>query len=259
MLILLSPAKTLDFKPTGVTTHTLPDFLNDSKKLIRVMKKKSIGDLQQLMSISEALASLNHQRYRQFDFPFTKENAKQAVLAFKGDVYVGLEADTLDEDDLSFAQDHVIILSGLYGMLKPLDLIQPYRLEMGVRLEQGKYSNLYEFWTQKLTRHLNDKILQQPEDTRVVINLASQEYFQAIRTAKVKAPVINIKFLEDRGGDLQFISFNAKKARGIMTRFIIRHRLSDPEAIKTFNESSYQYADELSSANEWTFIRQQDA
>lgn len=157
--------------------------------------------------------------------------------------------------DLSFAQDHVIILSGLYGMLKPLDLIQPYRLEMGVRLEQSRHSNLYEFWTQKLTRHLNEKILQQPEHSRVVINLASQEYFHSIRTPKVKAPIINIKFLEDRGGELQFISFNAKKARGIMTRFIIQHRITDPEAIKTFNESSYQYADELSSANEWTFIR----
>lgn len=255
MLILLSPAKTLDFKPTSITTHTLPSFLEESKKLVRIMKKKSVNELRQLMSISESLASLNHERYRQFHFPFTPENAKQAMLAFKGDVYVGLEADTLDESDLAYAQDHVAILSGLYGMLRPLDLIQPYRLEMGVRLAHGKYVNLYEFWNTKLTRHVNEMLDSQPEDSRYVINLASQEYFQAIRSAKVKAPIINIKFLEDRGGDLQFISFNAKKARGIMTRFIVRHRLSDPEAIKTFNESSYQYADELSSTDEWTFIR----
>ncbi|MCB0655411.1 MAG: peroxide stress protein YaaA [Saprospiraceae bacterium] len=255
MIVVISPAKTLDFKPTSVTTHTLPAFLEDSKKLVRVMKKKTIPELRSLMSISESLASLNHERYRQFQFPFSLDNAKQALLAFKGDVYVGLEADRFDEADLHFAQDHLVILSGLYGLLKPLDLIQPYRLEMGTRLVQGKYANLYEFWNAKLTKHLNRILDNQPEKSRYLINLASQEYFQALTVRKTNAPIIHIKFLEDRNGELQFISFNAKKARGMMSRFIIQNRLMEPAAIKTFNENSYQFADELSSADEWTFIR----
>ncbi|MEZ4898354.1 MAG: YaaA family protein, partial [Saprospiraceae bacterium] len=204
MIVVISPAKTLDFKPTSVTTHTLPAFLEDSKKLVRVMKKKTIPELRSLMSISESLASLNHERYRQFQFPFSLDNAKQALLAFKGDVYVGLEADRFDEADLHFAQDHLVILSGLYGLLKPLDLIQPYRLEMGTRLVQGKYANLYEFWNAKLTKHLNRILDNQPEKSRYLINLASQEYFQALTVSKTNAPIIHIKFLEDRNGELQF-------------------------------------------------------
>jgi len=233
MLLLLSPAKTLDFNSTEVTTHTTPRMLADSSKLIQVLKKKSATDIKKLMKVSDKIAELNVQRYQEFSTPFSLKNAKQSVLAFKGDVYTGLNAEDFDETDLEFAQKHLRILSGLYGLLKPMDLMQPYRLEMGTRLEKGKNKNLYQFWDKKITKLINDDLKETEGET--IVNLASKEYFKSVKPKLLSGNLFNINFKEDRNGVLKVISFTAKKARGVMAREIIKNRMTKVEDLKGLN------------------------
>lgn len=253
MIVLLSPAKTLDFSPVETpTTH--PRLLKKSLELVKILKRKSIEELQELMSISENLSELNRDRFREFSIPFTPVNAKPAILAFKGDVYQDLAANSFDEEDLCFAQDHLRILSGLYGLLRPRDLMQAYRLEMGTRLETKKGKNLYEFWGRQITSLLNEDI--QESEAALVLNLASQEYFKSVQTKSLKAPVLNIHFQEVRdGGVPKVIAFNAKKARGRMAHFIVKHRIENPEDLKELEINDYCYQNKLSSRTDWYFIK----
>ncbi len=253
MIILISPAKTLDFKPANITQHTLPQFLEETKVLVKEMKKKSSTQLRKMMKVSKNIADLNVQRYQTFSFPFTQDNAKQALLAFKGDVYQGLEATSLTADELEYAQEHLRILSGLYGLLKPMDLIQPYRLEMGVKLKFRKYQNLYQFWNHKITDQLNHELAS--HENPIVVNLASKEYYKSIKEQDLSARVINIDFRELRNGEYKFISFSAKKARGMMSRYIIKHRIKEVEHLKGFMDASYTYHESLSSPDNLVFTR----
>ncbi|NNE29119.1 MAG: peroxide stress protein YaaA, partial [Saprospiraceae bacterium] len=220
MIILLSPAKTLDYSPTEIKDFTQPRFQQDTQRLVGQLKKKSARSLKKLMSISDKLAATNAERYQIFSEEFTTENAKQAALAFKGDVYLGLEAETFDGQDFEFADQHLRILSGLYGLLRPLDLMQPYRLEMGTSLKIGRKKNLYQFWGDKITDLINEDLENSQSD--FVLNLASKEYFKAVNVKKVTKPIINIHFREFRKGKFTMISFNAKKARGKMAQLIIK-------------------------------------
>ncbi|MFC3415638.1 peroxide stress protein YaaA [Algoriphagus hitonicola] len=250
MLILLSPAKTLDYSTPDFQEHSQPEFTSDIKSLVSVMKKKSAQDIADLMHVSENLAQLNEERYKTFQKEFTPENSKQALLAFKGDVYTKIDVDTFTDEDFEFAQNHLRILSGLYGLLKPLDLIQPYRLEMGTRLETNKGKNLYEYWGQKIAKAINEASNNKP-----VINLASQEYFKAVDQKALKVPVITIHFKEFKNEKYQVVGFFAKQARGIMANYAIKNKITDPEKLKTFNESGYEFADQLSTTSDWVFVR----
>ncbi len=252
MIVLLSPAKTLDFSATEQREYSEPRLLADSEKLVNVLRKKSANKLKALMSISDKLAQLNVERYRDYHTPFTLDNAKQAALAFKGDVYAGLEADTFDQDELTFAQNHIRILSGLYGLLKPLDLIQPYRLEMGTRLKNGRKKDLYEFWGQRITTLVNEDLA--ASGGEVIINLASQEYFKSVQSKKLDGRLIHIHFKENRAGKLKVISFNAKKARGRMAHLMVKERITDPEELKTLVVNDYIYAEQHSDDDNWTFV-----
>jgi len=255
MLLVLSPAKSLDFETPPVTEeYTLPERLKESAKLIQVLRKKSVAQVASLMDLSEALATLNVQRYKRWSTPFTPENAKQAVLAFNGDVYEGLDAPSLGPKALAFAQAHLRILSGLHGLLRPLDLIQPYRLEMGTRLATSKAKDLYAFWGDTLTEELNAALA----DVRnpVLINLASGEYFKAIRPKRLEARIITPVFEEVKQGQAKVVSFYAKRARGLMARHVIRHRLKDPEGLKAFSAEGYAFAPRASDASTWVFRRE---
>jgi uncharacterized protein len=250
MLIVISPAKTLDYSAAPISDHSFPDFPSDIKALVNVMKKKSAPEIAELMHISENLAVLNEERYKTFQPDFTPQNSKQALLAFKGDVYTKIDVDSYSHADFEFAQLHLRILSGLYGLLKPLDLIQPYRLEMGTKLETKKGSNLYEYWGSKIAKALNEASKGLP-----IVNLASQEYFKAVDAKSLKAEVINIHFKEYKNGTYQIIGLFAKQARGMMTNFAIKNRITDPEDLKTFYESGYEYSEGLSGAKDWVFVR----
>ncbi len=252
MIVLLSPAKTLDETPVHGMAHTLPRLLPQSGQLIKNLRRKSVADLQALMGISEKLAVQNKERYKVYSDTFTTDNAKPAALLFKGDVYTGLEADTFDAADMDFAQAHVRILSGLYGLLRPLDLVQPYRLEMGTALQLGKHKNLYAYWGKTITQLLNEDA--QAAGAETIINLASQEYFQAVQPKLLGGRLINIHFREDRGGQLKVISFNAKKARGKMAQLIVRERVGAPEALQQFVVNDYVYRPELSTDSDWVFV-----
>lgn len=255
MLIVISPAKTLDFETPPISKeHTQPDFLDDSAELISALKKLEPDQIGRLMSISPTLATLNSNRYLAWSRFSTTENAKQALLAFKGDVYVGLDADTLTEPQLAFAQNHLRILSGLYGLLRPLDLIQPYRLEMGTQFKNQRGKNLYEFWGNKITQALNQTIQQQKIAT--LVNLASNEYFQAIQTDKLNARVITPVFKDQKNGAYKIISFFAKKARGMMSRYIIQNKISKLEEIKSFDSGGYWFSQNDSNAEQWVFKRE---
>jgi len=257
MLITISPAKSLDFdSPNRTTTHTIPDFLKDSRELIKSLRKFSAGKLSKLMSISEKLGELNHTRNQQWKTPFTLDNAKQAILAFQGDVYVGLEAETFKAADFRFAQKHLRILSGLYGVLRPLDLIQAYRLEMSTKLKTNKGKDLYEFWGDTITDAVNRAIAQQGDG--VLINLASNEYFRSVVKEKLEARIITPEFKDAKGGKYKMISFFAKKARGLMSAFIIKNRLKDPGDIKGFDVAGYTFNEGMSSQDKWTFTREED-
>lgn len=252
MIALLSPAKSLDFETKPhVSNHTQPAFLEDSEYLVKKLKKLSAKKIGKLMSISPALSDLNHQRYQEWSTPFNTSNAKQAALCFTGDVYRGWSATQMDAGDLDFAQDHVRILSGLYGILKPLDLIQPYRLEMGIRFEvTPKVKNLYAFWQKKLTAQLNDEV-----QGGVVLNLASNEYFKVINTKEVHGTVINAQFKDMKNGQYKTIMTFAKLARGYMTRYIVANRITDIEDIKGFDLEGYVYNPRESEGNDWVFTR----
>jgi cytoplasmic iron level regulating protein YaaA (DUF328/UPF0246 family) len=253
MILLISPAKSLDFSATDVQQHSTPRMLADSKALIQNLKQKSSADLQKLMKVSENIANLNVERYHNFTTPFNLENAKQAALAFQGDVYKGMEAETFSEEDLAFAQNHLRILSGLYGLLKPLDLIQPYRLEMGTRLQNEKGKNLYEFWDTKITETLNADLEAQGDN--IVINLASKEYFKSIKKQALNADLYNIDFKEEKNGQFKIVAFYAKKARGMMSNYVIKNRISNPEDLKGFDYDGYYFNEDLSSERDFIFTR----
>jgi cytoplasmic iron level regulating protein YaaA (DUF328/UPF0246 family) len=254
MLFLLSPAKSLDYDtPAGELPHTLPQFLDRSEALIAVLRKKSPRQIGRLMDISENLALLNAQRYEAWSPKFTPRNAKQAVLAFDGDVYSGLAARTLAPSDLHWAQDHLRILSGLYGVLRPLDLMQPYRLEMGTALAVGRAKNLYQYWAGELAACLNRELA--ADKTPVVINLASQEYFRSVDTSLLKARVIECVFEEYKAGSWKVISFFAKKARGLMARYAILKRIETPRKLESFNLDGYAFAAAASQPDRLVFRR----
>ncbi len=253
MKIVISPAKSLDFESELPTKkYTQPQFLEQAAKLNQVLVKKKPKALSKLMSISDNLAQLNWERNHQFSIPFTTENARPAVYAFNGDVYQGLDASTISEDKLDNLQDTLRILSGLYGILKPLDLIQPYRLEMGTQLKIGRKKNLYEFWKKDLTSHLNDEL----EDGELFVNLASNEYFGAVDEKALKVPVITPIFKDWKNDKLKIISFFAKKARGSMVRYIIDTNAKTLEDIKGFNLDDYMFSKEHTlKENQPVFIR----
>ena len=254
MLILLSPAKALDFDtPPHVATATQPAYLDRSATLIRQLRELSPADIANLMDLSDALARLNFQRYAEWSLPFTPQNAKQAVLAFDGDVYDGLAARTLSEDDLAFAQQQVRILSGLYGLLKPLDLMQAYRLEMGTRFRNEAGKDLYAFWGETLLRALNAEL--EAMARPVTVNLASEEYFKAAVGRKLKGQLIQPVFEDWKGGKYKIISFYAKRARGLMTRYAVLNRLTAPEDLKGFDLDGYAFAPEASDEATWVFRR----
>lgn len=255
MLHLISPAKTFDLSSDyPAVSSTKPRFLTQSQSLIKTCRALSETDLMQLMKISPALATLNATRFANWHADFTPENAKPAIFAFNGDVYVGLDAKTLSTDDFTFAQTHLRILSGLYGLLKPLDLIQAYRLEMGVKLRNEKGQNLYQFWQDTLTNALNTEL--ETTQHRVLINLASNEYFKVINEKMLAAPVIKPVFLDYKNGVYKVISFNAKKARGLMSRFIIESKIDESDALKTFQSGGYTFDSMSSDKTHFVFKRQ---
>ncbi len=255
MLIVISPAKTLDFESDPITkTHTQPRFLKQSQQLIDDLEKLSVEDVAGLMKLSDKLAALNVARFQTWQPPFNLENAKQAILAFKGDVYTGIDAESLDADDFEFAQQHLRILSGLYGILKPLDLMQAYRLEMGTKFANVKGKDLYQFWGDSLRESLETEL-----DDGVLINLASNEYFKAVQAKKLNARIITPVFKDWKNGQYKIISFYAKKARGLMSRYIIQQRLKEPEQVKQFDTDGYRYSEEMSSNDDWVFIRDHES
>ncbi|MGB8149199.1 MAG: peroxide stress protein YaaA [Azonexus sp.] len=254
MLIFLSPAKSLDYKtPPQVATNTQPAFLKDSEVLIKQLRKLSPADIANLMDLSDPLALLNFNRYADWRLPFTPENAKQAVLAFDGDVYDGLAAKTLLAADLDFAQQHVRILSGLYGILKPLDLMQPYRLEMGTKFANKAGKDLYAFWGERLLDAINAELAKMPR--AVAVNLASEEYFKAAVGRKINGLLIQPVFEDWKNGKYKIISFYAKRARGLMTRYAVLNRLDEPEGLKEFDYDGYAFAAEASDDTTWVFRR----
>jgi cytoplasmic iron level regulating protein YaaA (DUF328/UPF0246 family) len=257
MLIFLSPAKSLDYTtPPQITTHTQPAFLKQSETLIRQLRALSPADLANLMSISDPLALLNFSRYADWKLPFTPENARQAVLAFDGDVYDGLAARSMSAADLDFAQQHVRILSSLYGILRPLDLMQPYRLEMGTKFANKAGKDLYTFWGETLLEAINGELATLPRP--VAVNLASEEYFKAAVERKIKGDVIQPVFEDWKSGRYKIISFFAKRARGLMTRYAVVNRLDEPEGLKDFDYDDYAFAPEASDDKRWVFRRRQD-
>lgn len=258
MLFLLSPAKSLDYEtPAGEVPHTRPSFLPQSSELIAVLKQKSPRQVAQLMDLSDSLAALNVARYQAWSPRFTAHNSKPAVLAFNGDVYDGLAARTLGVDDLDWAQQHLCILSGLYGVLRPLDRMQPYRLEMGTTLAVGTARNLYQFWGSKIAEYLNRRLA--ADSTPVVINLASQEYARAVDRKALKARVIDCVFEEWRNGTWRIISFSAKKARGLMARYAITRKITAPHGLRGFDLEGYGFDDAASGADRLVFRRRPQA
>ena len=256
MLTVISPAKTLDYEtPATTASFTQPTQLTQSRKLIRRLRQLDSDDLSSLMSISDNLAELNQKRFKQWKTPFKPENARQALFAFKGDVYVGLDAYSLDQGGIDFAQQHLRILSGLYGILRPLDLMQPYRLEMGTRLDTEAGANLYQFWDGRITRALNQELEQSSANT--LVNLASNEYFKAVKPKQLKADIVTPTFREYRNGEYRFISFSAKKARGLMARYIIDQRIDEAEALRDFDYEGYRFNPKLSGERDWVFTRKQ--
>jgi len=254
MILLISPSKTLDYEtPATKTNFSVPDYLGKSAELVGVVKKKSSLDLMELMNVSQKIADLNVERFLQWRLPFTSENAKQAVLAFKGDVYTGIDATSLTEDKLEYAQSHLRILSGLYGLLRPLDLIQPYRLEMGIKLATKTGKNLYQFWGEKITDTLNAMLAKL--DNPVLINLASNEYFKVVQQKNLNGLLITPEFKDWKSGKYKMISFFAKKARGLMVRFAIDQNLQEVEELKKFDYDGYNYNPKLSQVDRWVFSR----
>ena len=256
MLILLSPAKSLDYESKFTCENfTIPHFAKETEKLALALKKISISEIEKMMGVSKKLAELNFERFKNFEKKFNLKNSRQALLAFDGDVYGEIDKANFSEKDFEFAQKHVRILSGFYGLLKPLDLIQPYRLEMGCELKKSTLAknlsvkNLYEFWEDKIAEYLDE------ESEKFVVNLASEEYFAAVNPEKISKKVINISFKEKKGDFLKVIGINAKKARGMMTNFAVKNKISNPQELKDFTESKYRFDKKLSDEGNFVFIR----
>lgn len=254
MICIISPSKTQDFLQNGTpSNYSQPELLKHSEILVKELRKKSADDIKVLMDVSDKIAELNYGRFQEFSTPFSADNARQALYAFKGDVYTGIDIEQYGEEELAFAQQHLRILSGLYGLLRPLDLIQAYRLEMKTKLKNPRGKDLYSFWGSRLTNALNAALATEKEP--VLINLASNEYFKAIDKKKLKAEIITPQFKEFKNGKYGIIAIFAKKARGSMTDFIIKNRIEKPEELKTFNMDGYEYSEQQSTAKEWVFIR----
>jgi len=259
MIHLLSPAKSLDFDSDLPTKdHSVPQNLEHSQKLIKKLKTLSKKKLREMMSISQDLANVNADRYQMWEgVDQLSERGRQAIYAFKGDVYLGLQALTeFSPSDVDYAQDHLIILSGLYGVLRPKDVIEPYRLEMGTQLKVGRKKNLYEFWGDQLTNTINERLADGNDE--VLINLASNEYFKVLDPKKIKGKVISPEFKDAKNGQYKFMSFYGKKARGLMSRFIIKNRINDPADLKGFDLEGYRYNVELSSDSNPVFTREEN-
>tara|TARA_R110000868_G_scaffold189695_2_gene433001 strand:+ start:48811 stop:49608 length:798 start_codon:yes stop_codon:yes gene_type:complete len=253
MLVLLSPSKKLDETTVIPTnTFTMPEFIVDAEILSSGLKDLSRGDISDLMKLSIPLSDLNYERYQSFSLPFTPKNARQALYTFKGDVYDKMDIETYNEADLKFAQKHIRILSGLYGILRPLDLMQPYRLEMGTKFKNERGNNLYGFWDSRLTDAINKS------SDGPIVNLASKEYFQAVKTSKLSQPLINIIFKQIKEGKMKTIGLMAKRARGLMANYIIKNSITDVEDLKKFTESGYQFNPEMSSQKDWVFTMTMD-
>ncbi|MDQ6995959.1 MAG: peroxide stress protein YaaA [Mariprofundus sp.] len=254
MLITISPAKKLDFQtPAPVPDYFQPEYLDRAAELIEILRNKDSFDIADLMKLSMKLADLNMQRYQDWHTPFTTANAKQALFAFSGDVYQGLDAASLSGEEITFAHDHLRILSGLYGVLRPLDLMQAYRLEMGTKLATDFGRNLYQFWGNTITENINRALASQGDN--ILINLASKEYFSSINVANIKGRIITPVFKEYRKGAYRIISFNAKRARGLMSRFIIQNQISNPDDLKAFDLADYCFNAQFSSQDECVFSR----
>ncbi|ASJ76380.1 peroxide stress protein YaaA [Granulosicoccus antarcticus] len=258
MLILLSPAKTLDMEtPSRVAEPTMPAFMEDSKKLVDTLQSYSKDKLSELMHISDALASLNAERFSSWQPQFDTNNARPCIQAFRGDVYTGFDADTLDGGDLDFAQQHLRILSGLYGVMRPLDLMQAYRLEMGTSLQTAQGKSLYEFWGERLTEHLNAEL--DSDQNACVVNLASNEYFKSIKPNKLSAPLISPVFKDEKNGNYKIISFFAKKARGAMARNLVKTRAKGLDQVLNFTDLGYRFDEQSSSEGQPVFLRSEEA
>jgi len=250
MHLLISPAKTLDMDTTiSVPTTSVYPFEKESTELIKDLKKLKSIEVQTLMKVSPKIAELNTERFNNWNLPFNSENAKAAIFAFKGDVYTGLDPESFTEKELDFAQTHLSMISGLYGLLRPLDLMQAYRLEMGTKFGNKRGKNLYEFWADKITYEINTR------EEKTILNLASNEYFKAVNKKKLKATIITPIFKDEKNGVLKVISFFAKKARGMMARFIIQNHITDVDEIKNFNLGGYAFNTSLSTDKEWVFTR----
>jgi len=253
MIILLSPAKTLDLSPVIHPAASQPRLLKKSKELVGTLKQKKVEDLKKLMKVSDNIAMLNAERFQSFTTPFTNENAKPAILAFKGAVYTGLEADNFTNAELNFSQQYIRILSGLYGVLKPLDLMQPYRLEMGTPLKTGNLKNLYEFWDNRITNLLNDDF--KKSQSTIFLNLASQEYMKSVQKDRLEGPLVNIHFKEDRDGKLKVIAFNAKKARGAMANLIVKNKIKSVNDLYGLEVNGYVYDESQSDRDNLCFVK----
>ena len=249
MLAIISPSKTQDFSECNIENFSQTRQQESSNELIDILKNKSQAQISKLMSISEKLSALNFERFQKFKIPFTLDNAKQAILAFKGDVYNGIDAPSLTAEDLDFAQDKVRMLSGLYGVIRPLDLIQPYRLEMGTKLSNTKGKDLYDYWGSDISNVLND------DESELIVNLASNEYSKAIDKKSLNAKILDIVFKEKKGDSYKVIGIYAKRARGLMVNFIIRNRLDNPEALQDFSDEGYRFDSELSNDTTWVYLR----
>lgn len=254
MLIVVSPSKTMDYEnPPKTKVFTQPDYLKNSQELITRLRQLSSSDISKLMSVSQKIADLNFDRYKTWNKKFTEKNSKQCVLAFKGDVYAGLDAESFSSKDFKFAQKNFRILSGLYGLLRPLDLMQAYRLEMGAKLDTLHGKNLYEFWGSTITEGLNAQLKKTKSDN--LINLASNEYFKAVKPKELNAEIITPAFKEYKDGEYKMIGIYAKKARGLLSRYIIQNQLTNPEDMKSFHEEGYKFNKKLSKGNTWVFSR----
>jgi len=252
MLMVVSPAKTLDYETElPFEEFTQPEMLEESQELINQLKKLSPADVASLMGLSDKLADLNVGRFAHWKQPFTQENARPAVFAFKGDVYTGLDAYSFTKKDIVFAQKHFRMLSGLYGLLKPLDLMQPYRLEMGTKFKNERGNNLYEFWGETITNKINEDL----KPGEVLVNLASNEYFKSVNKKLLNGEIITPVFKDEKNGQYKIISFYAKKARGLMAAYIIKNKINDVEDIKSFDVSGYRFSEVQSTPKEWVFLR----
>jgi cytoplasmic iron level regulating protein YaaA (DUF328/UPF0246 family) len=254
ILTIISPAKKLDYSQLSEAQEfTQPLLLEHSEQLLNDLRLLSPDDICSLMGLSDKLGALNYERFQEWQTPFSTDNAKQAILAFKGDVYQGLDAEHMSTDELNWAQDNLRILSGLYGLLRPLDLMQPYRLEMGTKFANERGGNLYQFWGEIITNQLNKLLSVSPKS--VLINLASNEYFKSVQPKNLQADIITPVFMDQKGDKYKIISFFAKRARGLMSAFIIKNKITDVEQLKTFNVDGYSFNSAMSEGNKWVFCR----